>query len=460
MTALVPYQPKVPKKNGAATIVQFAVEGVAADVRVERVDRRTRSSWYAVRLASTESDVTGRLIGVMTGGEIVDLGGLSVAPGSIGSARLTVTTPKKTAYREMFLEIRADNVLLRVDAPIPPVPRGPGALKLGALVAAVGATVATGGGLVGQAIPRAPLLGAPATAIAGTRVRVPYETRGYGTLAYTATTDAGAVLASGPLADRAGEIAFSLPAGAAAHRVEVALAMHGPLGSAARSASFAVTAPPPPAPVARILSLATRRDATPGGETVLASYLVVGDAGTVTLTDPAGKVVASSPFTHRGTTRIAVPPALRTFPLVARLSVSRGGTLASASVAVPPNAIPVVPAALAAETAAAEADVPESVSALDSAADPHGGIIAIAGRAIAGRPLDLRVMPNPSPMHAELQDENGESLAEVVIAPNAVRAVLPLPAATAPTKYVLVLHYDRGNGEETVVRTVLARPAR
>jgi hypothetical protein len=457
--AIVPYQRRE-LKRGAVNIVQFATEGVAADVRIERVDRRNRSSWYALRLASTESDVTGRLLGVLAGGEIVDLGGLAVAPGSIGSARFAVTTPRKTAYREMFLEIRSEGVLLRVEAPKPPASRGPGALKSGALIIAFGAAVATCGGLVAQVLPRAPLLGAPSSAVAGGRVQLPYETRGYGTLAYTATTDAGAILGSGPLDARSGAIDLALPMAAASHHVVVDLTIRGPLGSASRSTSFAVVAPEPRSAVARILSLATRRDAMPGGETVLASYLVFGDSGTVALLDAGGKVVASSPFTHRGTTRIAVPPALRAVPLVARLTVHRGATDATVSVAVPPNAIPALPeTTLAANVAATDADVPESVSPIDSASDPHGGIIAVRGRAIAGHPLELRVMPNAAPMHAELQDDTGESLAEVVIAPGAIRGVLPLPTAAVSTKYFLVLHYQHNGGEETVVRTVVARQA-
>ncbi|MDB5095097.1 MAG: hypothetical protein JWO85_3198 [Candidatus Eremiobacteraeota bacterium] len=465
MTAIVPYQRREVKR-GAVNVVQFATEDVAADVRIDRVDRRNRSSWYAVRLASTDSDVTGRLLGVLRGGEIVDLGGLAVASGSIGSARFAVTTPRTTAFESMFLEIRSEHVLLRVEAPKPPPRLGLATLKNGVIFIAFGAAVAVCGELVALALPRAPLLSAPSSAIAGARVRLPYATRGYGTVEYTAATEDGTVVAGGPLDAASGEIGFAVPAGAASHRVFVALSLRGPLGAASRSASFAVVAPEPEASrtgVARVLSFAARRDATIGGETVLASYLVLGDAGTVALLDAAGKVVASAPFTHRGTTRIAVPPAQRLTSLVAQLTVRRGTTDATASVAVAPNAVPYPPGtdkAPGATVAAAEQDVPEAVTPLDSVSGKRGGIIAVQGRAVAGHPLDLRVMPNAAPMHVELQDDAGETLAENAIEPGATRAALPLPAATERTKYFLVLHYSHNGGEETVVRTVIASPAR
>ena len=73
-----------------------------------------------------DADVTGRLLGVARNGEITDLGGVAVAPGSIGSARLAVIAPRAGAYRSMFLEIRSENVLVRVDAPVPPSRAGCG----------------------------------------------------------------------------------------------------------------------------------------------------------------------------------------------------------------------------------------------------------------------------------------------------------------------------------------------
>jgi hypothetical protein len=459
MTAIARYEGGNLARVGS-NVVQFAAGGVAADVRVERVDRRKRSSWYAIRLASTDADVTGRLLGVARNGEITDLGGVAVAPGSIGSARLAVVAPRAGAYRSMFLEIRSENVLVRVDAPVPPARPGIQPWKAGAALVAAGA-VAMCGGLVALALPRDPMLAAPARAVAGTQVRLPYAASGDGPVDYAASSDDGRVLATGTLAHRNGEIAFALPASAASHRVSVALTVHGPLGAVSHTASFAVASPEPvnaPAALARVTSFSARRDPGAAGDTILASYLAIGERGTIALLDAAGKVVASAPFAHVGTNRLAVPPAYQTQPMTARITVHRGASVADASVAIPPSALPqpsVTPEAQAPPGTSA-ADAPEAVTPIDAMSPrTSGGTIAIVGRAVAGHAL-LHVAASSSPMQVELQDESGGTLAETSVAPRATSAVLPLPAATATTTYFVALHYARNGGEETVVRTVVA----
>jgi|GEM_PF-2364504 len=462
MNALARYEPgNLARADG--NVVQFAAGGVAADVRVERVDRRKGASWYAVRLASTGADVTGRLLGVQRNGEITDLGGVAVAPGSIGCARLAVVAPRGEPYRSMFLEIRSDDVLVRVDAPVPPSRPGVRPWKAGAALVAFGA-VATCGGLAALALPRDPMLAPPARAVAGTQVRLPYAAGGDGLAEYSAKFDDGRVLVAGNLTRRNGEIAFALPAGAASHRVSVELSVHGPLGVVSRTATFAVAPPDAvaaPAAVARVMSFSARRDPGQAGDTILASYLAIGERGTIALLDAAGKIVASAPFAHVGTNRLAVPKAFQTQPMTARITVHRGTTVADASVAIPPGTLPQPSPSPGAQASAlpdvAAADAPEAVTPLDAMSPrTSGGTIAIVGRAVAGRALRLHVAPSSSPMQVELQDETGGTLAEATIAARATSAALPLPAATAPATYFVALHYARNGGEETVVRTVVA----
>jgi hypothetical protein len=394
MNALARYEGGTLARAGG-NVVEFAAGGVAAAVRVERVDRKRRSSWYAIRLASTDAEVTGRLLGVHRNGEITDLGGIAVAPGSVGSARLAVVAPHAGTYRSMFLEIRSDNVLVRVDAPVPPSSSSFGIRpwKAGAALAAAGA-VAMCGGLVALAMPRDPMLAAPSRAVPVPHVRLPH----------------------------------------------------------------AVAAPPA---LARITSFAARRDPGAAGDTVLVSYLAVGERGTVALLDAAGNVVTSAPFAHVGTNRLPVPHAFQSQPMTARITVHRGTTVADASVAIAPGATPqpsASPDALASiAPGTAAADVPEAVTPIDAMSSrTSGGAIAIVGRALAGHPLVLHVAASSSPMQVELQDEAGGTLAETTIAARATSAVLPLPPATAPVTYFVALHYARNGGEETVVRTVVA----
>lgn len=383
MTTIAPYRraelEHAQSARGTVNVLQLALDGIAADVRIDRVDRRTRSSWYALRLASAGSAITGRLVGELPDGELVELGTLEVPPGSFGSARFAVTAPRRAPYASLFLEIRSEDALLRAEVPQPPRRYGPNPIKTGAVCIAFGGAAAS---------------------------------------------------------------CAALLAGAFSHAPRVAAVTAAPSSAQPRVA-------PSRLPVARIVSFAARRDADAAGESVLASYLAVGDGGSVVLLDHAGKVVASAPFTRLGTTRVAVPATARRLPLVARLMVRHAGTDAVASVVLPPNVAP------QSDVAAAAAARP--ASAVASLGD---GIVAIAGRAVGGRPLSLRLLRGARATRVELQGESGATLGERIVPPEAPAATLDVPAVNAPTRYFLIAHFAHNGGEEMVVRGFTVHPAR
>jgi hypothetical protein len=115
VNALVPRaQAAAPRARTAnVNVMQSSSEGIAADIRVFRID--PRALLYLVRVASTTFALTARLIGVRRNGETLDLGGLSVAPASIGSARLTVPQRCADDCVTIHLEIRTDESLMRVE---------------------------------------------------------------------------------------------------------------------------------------------------------------------------------------------------------------------------------------------------------------------------------------------------------------------------------------------------------
>ena len=123
--------------RGTAEIVQFAADGVTADVRIESVDRRNRCNWYALRLAASETGATVRMVGLRRHGGQDELGSLAVAAGSMSSTRFGVTAPRSGSYRAVYLEVCSDRTLLRVDAPRPPA-RRPLAFAAGALASGFG----------------------------------------------------------------------------------------------------------------------------------------------------------------------------------------------------------------------------------------------------------------------------------------------------------------------------------
>lgn len=401
MSAIVPYTaaPAVARRRsrrGGAGVVQFASGGVAADVHVERVDKRNRCSWYAVNLAANESEVNARLVGVTRNGELEHLGAVDVAPNSASSVRFAVTTPRSGAYRSMYLEIRSDEMAMRVDAPCPPAPKRFGVRSAAAMLFALGAGASFAGALALN-------LTHPAKHAAPT---------GVPPVTAAVVPHAAAVSLVAP----ARVLSFS------ARRDD------GPGGGETVLASY--------------LAVADR-----------GSIALLDSAGTIVSTGPftrLGTIRLNVPkqyrllpmiaqiTVHRGETKavssVSVPP----------------------NVAATPRPSP-SPSASPAAADAASLDAPEGATPIDSASSgAAAGIVAIEGRAVAGQPLRLRVTPQTTAMQVELEDESGATLTETDIAPRATHAVIPLPASEARATYLLALHYTRNGGEETIIRTVTA----
>ena len=359
MNALVP-RPRtaVPGIRAAnVNVMQSTSNGIAADIQVFRIDPRI--VLYVVRVASTTFALTARLIGMRRNGDVLDLGGLSVAPASIGSARLTVSERCADECETIHLEIRTEESLMRVEAPrIPARPRSklfPGVATGSALM-----VFAACAAMLTLNRPQAP---AVATPVVAERVAAP------------------------------------------------------------------VTVP-------QIVSLSIRRDRGPDGESVLASYLAVGEGGSFALIAPDGKTVARAPFTRVGTSRLPVPRPYRDAPLSARLTVVRAGKTAFASVALMPLA------------RAATSQMPASA--------PIADLLSIDGRATAGDLLGVRIDGTLASPHVELQDDSGNTIATRDLTAGTTRAAIPLPPTGASKTYYVVLRYMRNGAEETVVRSIVA----
>ena len=394
--ALVPYERsnlvrlRGGRHAGETNVLQLASAGVVADVRIERVDRRNARSWYALKLGAGASEATARLVGRSRGGAVEELGSMLTQAGCIGTASFAVTTPRTGAYESLVLEIRSGGLLLNVDAPRPPAPRSR-MLHAGAILAVAGCVILAG-------------------------VLAPF------------------VFGAGASRTGPAHEATALP-----------------------SPHEAIVLPPPVtvprAAAARVQTFSARRDQTPDGrETISASYLAVGERGTVALLDGDGTLVTTAPFTHTGTVRLPVPRAYRALPLTAKLTVRGGDSTAVSSVVVAPNALVATPAPVPSASAAA--------AALPGAAAQSGdtGLLLVEGRAIAGKPLHLRFAAQRSPIRIELVDDAGATIAKTEVAPGGTHAALPLPPSAERTTYRIGLYYPHGGGEELITRTVVAVP--
>ena len=470
MSAIEPYRPAP-----VAGTFRYATADVLADIRLDEVDRRRHSATYEMVVASRNGQpLRARLMGISRGGkEAHELGSIEVTPASAGRARIVVPLPRRGSELErVYIQLDGDNLLFIGEAPAPTLRRRSGA-AIGFALVGCGVLSVLGAGAT-LLIPQTPAVASPASIVGGTVTHIGYATQGYGKREYRVSGADGAVLASAVLPQSHGDFTFEAPRSAARTSLHLLVRLSGPLGTRERDVTLPVVDGPKLAPIekiARIVSLSAHRGLDVfGRDSVVISYLAVGDRGVVNLSDPGGHVVASAPFAHIGTNRLIVADGLAAQPLVARVAVRRDLTHASASVDVPPSTVvdsqPDAAAQAAAAVQAAEgaspadaptdAQAPESVTPLETAGD---GLVAIEGTAVAGRNLSLRILAKLRSMHVELQDEQGQALAESNVASGSSRVTLPLPLAAVRKTYYLVLRYvSADNGEETVVRSVVVNP--
>lgn len=459
MTALVPAL-----ENEAAPLVSLATAELAAMIRLDGVDDRRRLLWYVIRLAGARADVHGRIIGALSDGKQIELGRLDVAPGAIGESRFAVVQPRGRAFAHIYLDLRSADLALRVEAPAAPLRRPARSMRIGAALVLAGLLVSAGV-TIATLIPQPPAIAAPRAVPAGDPIRVGYAARSYGRLSFAVTADDGRPIAGAPLTASQDGFSVDLPRRLGARRIVVRIDSDGPFGRTSNTAAVAVVPPvalAPAAPAARIAAFAARREGGANDESVLASYLAVADSGVLVVSDGARRVLGTSPFSHGGTTRIALLPAARGQALTLRMDVRRGASRASAALGL---AAPIAPPNTAPPLALQHADAPPTAddapaSAADDGVPPRAddAPFALSGRAVAGRAMTILVRRAMPSMRLRLADDTGTPLANVAVPPGAREVAITPPTAVVWRTYYLSCTYGSENAEETVVRTVRVAP--
>jgi hypothetical protein len=458
-TAIEPYKGPQPKE-----VVRYLGGGVAVDIRLDSGRRRARAAQYAMRLAASEHAVSARLYGVERDGSSRVLGGIEVGPYSTGSAMVPLPRAERAHYKHVYVELLGQDLHLLVEAPQLGGTRPNRLLRTAVALGAV-TIAALGGAALTFVLPQTPAFAVPSSASAGTLARVPYATHGIGTWSYLARAADGSELGEGPLPRTRGEIAFALPPKVANQKVTVLVRGRSMFGVREREASFPVTPAPVlaiAAPIARVGSLTARRERLGNVETILASYLAVGNGGQLSIVDPNGKLVARAAFTHTGTQRVTLPASVANAALNVRLDVRRGASLASAAVGLPALAAPilsdVVPMVDAGQTLVAAApgpdEVPEAVTPADDRSTAADDPFVVVGTPRAGQVLRLAIRRNFPGMQIRLEDDAGTVLDQTTVPAGASAVALRLPGALTPRTYYVNCTYGSQNGEEVVVRSV------
>jgi hypothetical protein len=461
-SALMPVRPVTPR-----SILQLAAANIACGLHQSGVDRRLGIATYEVVLANAAAvAISGRLYALDARKQQQTFGAIEVAAQSVGRSLFNVPLDRRRDEGRVYMEIAGDGVYLLAEARPPVAARRPHLLAGAPLLAlcacvalAAGAGVAVFGSAAGFASGSTIALAAPNRAVPGI-VNVSYAVGGRAHARYRATLSDGTLLSAGALPSPSGDVAVVVPAAAVGRNVQFIVDASGPFGHTARSAAFAVDAPPAVVngSPARILALTAHRETYGGNQSILASYSAVGTGGALRVLDARGTVVGSAPFTHVGTSRIPLSGNVSAESLRAELQVTRSGSHASAAVEIPaerdPRADDAALLGLHGGSSASDLAAMQDAGSTALPSDPF----YVPDRVIGARSFVVairRALPN---MHIELQDNMGTVLDGRAVPPGATEVTLDAPETTIVQTYYLAGTFVRASAEETLVRSLQVFP--
>lgn len=454
-------EPLAVTKRRTSALLQLQAGDVACTLQVRDPDRGQKGATYGLLLANEAiGEVSCRLYGIDDRKRTREFGQLVVAGRSAGSS-IFATPEGALSCKRLYVEVLGRDMCLLGEAIVPRASRPAVAwqfltllclLFLGSLVIA---------SIFVAQKPAIHALVVPSSVNPGS-VRIPYVFSDRTTGRYRAITSDGRLLSSDVLATSSGALTLVLSDRDVGSRVHLVVEATGATGSVSRSADFDVVATPIPiairAPLARIVSLSARREVDAEKTSVLASYLATGDGGMIRVLDTYGTEIGRAPFSHVGTTRIALTGDARGHALRAILDVTRAGSRTSSSVELPADVMPTPPPTLAAAVAISPTVPANEAISNDAAFASPGDPFAVVERVVAGRLFTVSIRHPLPNMRIALQDAMGTTLDERSISAGASSIAFTAPRSTIVETYYLSCTYERASGQESLIRSLRIFP--
>jgi len=293
---------------------------------------------------------------------------------------------------------------------------------------------------VGLAQPRVDVLAVPPVGVAGAPLQVAYRTGGFGTTGYALRDDRGRTVASGDLRDAAGTLALTLPPAYRTRSYTLQVRRAGKLGVAERAEPLIALPAATPMPRPLIESLSVDRSQVAPGGSIAVRYRTGATHGRVVLRDAQNTVWAQAPLARAGTAQLRVPEFSGNRDLRVTLEAARGNERATSTVGVtvavpkPSPSAPAMPASMAGTPVRVEAQ-----------------------NVVAGATVFADIAPGTRHVRLALERPDGTALASVEVPDGSTRAGIPVPR-DAGGDVVLVVSYDVGSVEESVVRRLSVTP--
>lgn len=443
--------------NGSRAQMRVGDGVVSGYLTLARVDRRSATATYALRIENDSPHPLAGQLQLSGSRSLLDVAPLriSVAPFSIKETLLPVRLDETGPYDRAIVEVYGEGCHLAIEAAAPPRPRG---RKWLTRIAATATAVVALGFAAAISTPRIGALDAPARAIAGSSIDVPYVVGGLGHVRYDVTGDDGIRVAAGMLDARSGSLHVGVPASETL-RVQI----DGPLGSVSRTSHVtAVFAPRNATHAAAARIAAPARDTNAplisdlsvapsqirAGSVIRVNATTRATSGEVWLVDDAGTLWAKKALNTGAATWMTIPDNAGGRELRVVVRASDGKHEAASGVG-----IVVAPAAKAPDAA------PKHVAA---AAAQAAALTLSADEVAAGEPVTAFVRGPHDDVHITLTDKSGTVLAQGDMGSGEDALSLVAPAVRGNATYYVVAAVTRGTSTESLVHplrvTAASRP--
>jgi hypothetical protein len=438
---------------GPGVLVSLPTGSIAGDLRAIRSDA-------ARRLTTYELVVTNESIGPVAAytyalGLPLDAGAnwrtVTVPPFTSIAVTIDIPFAPRGTEQRVVAEIHSGEAHWTIDAHGPRVVEPPPKpAKLAAVLALAVAFLAGGAYLAFG--PRVTALAAPPSVPGGNDFQVAYATSGAERIRWHVENADGVELRGGNLREPRGAISLQLPPATRAEGYDLRLDAASPFGTQTRTVH--VVAVPDTAKLAaepvRIASLAVASQTVSAGRPILVTYRTNAGAGTVSLLDQSDNARATSRLDGSGTTTLQAPRVSEDQSFRILLDAERNGAHAQSSVGV----------TVKAGGAAAFAAAPVTAAEPDGTDAAGNAWISLPKqRYRSGDVIPVTLARNLSNVHVAIANAGGVELSSKDVLPGERTAALLVPDVTATTKLLVVASFGRGVGQETVVRSIVIRPA-
>jgi hypothetical protein len=353
-------------------------------------------------------------------------------------------------YDRAIVEVFSEETRFTVDAP-PPPPQKRNVYKW---IAAGLVPVLAAGGIL-AATPRVLAVAAPAKAVAGSTIRVPFQVSGSGSVEYDFSTRDGVQIAAG-LAQRSDVLRLPIPANGAGAPYTLHVRMRNAFLASEREATIAAVGAPPPvrprpkraAPDAATLisDLSVAPSPVHAGALLSVRYATSAKSGDVWLLGLDGRTWARAPLSSSGTTQIAVPQAAGGRDMRIVLHAQRESAHAETSVGVT-----VLPS-----TQLAEGGKPAPTGAPAKAAAPA---MTLDSQVVSpGDNVVVRVSGARGDVKITLMSAGGTTIEQGSVSDSDGAISISAPAVTTVTNFYVVATYTQGVSEQSIVKRLVVTP--